>query len=326
MQKQFIRNLQDKDSVSSVFLVSEKNMMTDKNGKHYLSMLLGDASGSMGARLWEKAQDYAAKFDVGDYVKVRGHVQVFQGRKQMILLEVFRADAELFKPEDFVPQTNVPVDALWTELQELMGQIKNPWILKLTQNVLADAEISKLIKVAPAAKSIHHAYRGGLLEHVVSIAKTMKFFGSHYPFLNQDYLLFGALFHDLGKVWEISNEPGFQYTERGRFVGHMAMGCEIIDRFSADIPDFPQTVKDLLKHVVLSHHGKLEHGSPKEPAFLEAFFVAAIDHLDSQINSIFTFVKDEVDSGGSWSRLHPQYNRYFYLDLLREKLKNNSMN
>ena len=295
--------------------------MTDKNGKHYLSLLLGDASGVMNARLWEKAQEYGAKFDIGDYVKVRGHIQTFQGRKQMILLEAFRADAELFKAEDFIPQSDVAVDALWTELQELMGLIKDPWISKLTQNVLGDEEISRLMKIAPAAKSIHHAYRGGLLEHVVSISKTMKFFGGHYPFLNMDYLLFGALFHDLGKIWELSSEPGFQYTERGRFVGHMAMGCEIIDRFSADMTDFPQTTKDLLKHIVLSHHGKLEYGSPKEPAFLEAYFVAEIDHLDSQINSIFGFVKEEVTSGASWSRLHPQHNRYFYLDLLREKMK-----
>lgn len=320
MQKQFIKNLQDKDSVSSVFLVSEKNMMTDKNGKNYLSLLLGDASGSMGARLWEKAQEFAAKFDVGDYVKVRGHVQVFQGRKQMILLEVFRADAELFKADDFIPQSDVPVEALWGELQSLMSEIKDPFISKLTQNVLADDEISKLVKVSPAAKSIHHAYRGGLLEHVVSIAKIMKFFGSHYTFLNLDYLLFGALFHDLGKIWEISSEPGFQYTERGRFIGHMGMGCEIIDRFSANISDFPQTTKDMLKHIVLSHHGKLEYGSPKEPAFLEAYFVAAIDNLDSQINSIFGFLKEEVASGNSWSRLHPQHNRYFYLELLKAQL------
>ena len=321
MQKQFVKNLQDKDSVSSVFLVNEKNMMTDKNGKHYLSMLLSDNSGAIGARLWEKAQEFAAKFDVGDYVKVRGHVQMFQGRKQMILLEAFRADAELFKSEDFIAQSNVPVDALWGQLQDLMGNIQDPFIAKLTRNVLADKEISEAIKVAPAAKSIHHAYRGGLLEHVVSIAQTMKFFAGHYNFLNQDYLLFGALFHDLGKIWEISSEPGFQYTERGRFVGHMAMGCEIIDRFSADIPDFPQTTKDLLKHIVLSHHGKLEYGSPKEPAFLEAYFVAEIDHLDSQINSIFSFLKDEVNSGAEWSRLHPKHNRYFYLNLLKEKMK-----
>lgn len=321
MQKQFVKNLQDKDSISSVFLVTEKSMMTDKNGKAYLSLLLTDATGGINARLWEKAQEFASKFDVGDYVKVRGHVQLFQGRKQAILHEVFRADAELFNADDFIPQSNVPVDALWGELQDLMGHIQDPFIAKLTRAVLADQEISQLIKVAPAAKSIHHAYRGGLLEHVVSIAKMMKFFAGHYNFLNQDYLLFGALFHDLGKIWEISSEPGFQYTERGRLVGHMAMGCEIVDRFSADIADFPQTTKDLLKHVILGHHGKLEYGSPKEPAFLEAYFVAEIDHLDSQINSIFTFVRDEVDSGASWSRLHPKHNRYFYLDLLREKLK-----
>ena len=320
MQKQFIKNLQDKDSVGSVFLVAEKNLMTDKNGKSYLSILLSDATGSINARLWEKAQEFASKFDVGDYVKVRGHVQLFQGRKQIILLEVFRADANLFNPDDFVAQSNVPVEALWSELQSLMSEIKNPWIAKLTQMVLADEEISQLVKIAPAAKSIHHAYRGGLLEHVVSIAKIMKFFGKHYEFLNQDYLLFGALFHDLGKIWEISSEPGFQYTERGRFVGHMAMGCEVVDRFTAQIPDFPQTEKDLLKHIILSHHGKMEHGSPKEPAFLEAFFVAAIDHLDSQVNSIFTFLKEELDSGNSWSRLHPQYNRYFYLDLLKKSM------
>jgi 3'-5' exoribonuclease len=184
-------------------------------------------------------------------------------------------------------------------------------------DVLNDAELRPKILQAPAAKSIHHAYVSGLLEHVLSICGLMKFLHGHYRNqgieLKLDYLIFGAIFHDIGKIWELELTHGIAYTDKGKLLGHMAMAVELIEKKSSRILGFPEMTKDLLKHIVLSHHGKLEYGSPKLPMFLEAFLVAAIDDLDSKVNTIGMFIQSERASGETWSKFHPLFERYFLL-------------
>ena len=191
------------------------------------------------------------------------------------------------------------------------------------RDTLTAPDLTELLLKAPAAKTIHHAYRGGLLEHVLSITDLMRVIGAHYAWLDPDLLIFGAIYHDLGKLFELEITEGIHYTHSGRLVGHMAVACEMIDRFTAVQPDFPPKLKDCLKHIVLSHHGKLEYGSPKLPMFPEAMVVAMIDDLDSKMNTVFNFCKTEVQSlppGESWTHFHPGFERYFYLDFFRRRL------
>jgi 3'-5' exoribonuclease len=189
-------------------------------------------------------------------------------------------------------------------------------------STLEDPEMKPLILKAPAAKSIHHAWESGLIEHIVSICKLMNFIAGHYPHLNRDLLIFGAIYHDIGKIWELDLGSGISYTTRGRLIGHLYMGAELVEKKASKILGFPEELKDILKHIVLSHHGKLEYGSPKRPKFLEAAVVAMIDDFDSKVSTITTLIENErQNSLDSWSRYSEMFDRYFYIENLAEKFK-----
>lgn len=318
-QKQFVRDLKDRDQVSSTFLAVDKVVLTDRNGKSYMSFNLTDSSGSINARIWDRVENWVNSFEPGDFVQVKGIVQTYQNRKQLIVNEIAKSDGTRVDLKDFVRETMEDPKALFDRLNGFVKSIKNEKIRKLTELALADREVHSLLLRAPAAKTIHHAYMGGLLEHIVSICTIMDFLAKHYSFLNRDLLLFGAIFHDLGKIWELSLEEGIKYTDRGRLVGHMVLSCELIDRLAKQIPEFDQQTEDVLKHIVLSHHGKYEYGSPKEPALIEAMVVAMIDELDSKLNTVVEFMRQELGTGERWSRLNPKFDRYFLLDFLRER-------
>jgi 3'-5' exoribonuclease len=320
--KKFIRDLKDKDHFNTFFLVTDKNLGMDRNGKSYMSLQISDASGSMNARVFERVDELVRVFQSGDFIRLKGFVQSFQGRLQLIGQDIFKADPSEFQISDLIRSSAGNIDELTQKLNDTIATLQDPHIRKLLQSVFADSEIKTLFVKAPAAKSIHHAYLGGLIEHIVSIMDVMESLAKHYTFLNRDLLIFGAIFHDLGKIWELGFESGIQYTDRGRLVGHMGIACEIIDAKAAQIDGFPPELKDILKHIVLSHHGKLEYGSPKLPMFPEAIVVAMIDDLDSKMNTISNFMASEVSQlpkDTKWSRYHPGFERYFYLDFFRSK-------
>ena len=206
-------------------------------------------------------------------------------------------------------------------MHQYIQKIESPSIKQLCLDCVTDDEIKKLILIIPAAKTIHHAYRGGLISHIISICKLMDFVGSHYPDLNKDLLFFGAIFHDLGKVWELEINTNNQvsYTQKGQLLGHMYLSCELIEKKSQKILGFPDDLRILLKHIILGHHGKIEYGSPKLPMFPEALIVAMIDDFDSKIDQVMSFVKSERQSGESWSRYHENLERYFYIEDLKGK-------
>lgn len=318
--KRFIRELKEKDHVQSVFLVTEKNTGTDRNGKPFLSVTLADATGSVNARMFEKVADSAEGFEVGDVVWLKGFVQLFQNRRQMILHEIRPAADGEYRMQDLVADLGGDPRAHFDKLMALVNSLTEPPVRALLQNTLNDQKIHDLLIRAPAAKTIHHAYRGGLIEHIHSIAQVMESIVKHYPFLSRDLLIFGAIYHDLGKIFELDLSEGIHYTRAGRLVGHMVLACEMIDKQAAKIPDFPDEMRDILKHIILSHHGKLEYGSPKLPMFPEAIVVAMIDDLDSKMNTLFHFLKTEVGNvpaSENWSHYHPGFERYFYLDFFR---------
>lgn len=316
-EKVFIKDLQDKQTVASLFLVRDKTVLTGKNGKTYISMGLADSSGQVDARIWDNIDTVSELFQSGDICRVKGTVQIFQNRRQLIVHRIERANPGEYAVEDFVSAAQRPPEEMMAELIAIAESMEDANIRQLTLDTLNDTEVRKKMLMAPAAKSIHHAYVGGLLEHVLSICGLMKVLHAHYRSqsvqLKLDFLLFGAIFHDIGKVWELSTEGGISYTDKGKLIGHMVMAVELVERKASRIFGFPEELKDLLKHIILSHHGRLEYGSPKTPAFLEAFIVAAIDDLDSKINSIDVFIRSERETGEKWSRYNQLFERYFLL-------------
>lgn len=317
--KQWIREMHDKVAVDSYFLIKERHTGVGKNGRLFMSLQLGDKTGSVDARLWDRVEDLMGLFDVGDVVKVKGLIQIFQGRKQLVVHKIEKAEAHGFAMAEFIPESNLNVQDLFVELMGIVKAVKNDHIRQLLLDTLEDSEIKTKFLQAPAAKSIHHGWKGGLLEHVLSISHLMNFMASHYKYLNRDLLIFGAIYHDIGKIWELSWDNGINYTDRGRLIGHLHMGCELLDRKAGRILGFDEDLKDRLKHIILSHHGKLEFGSPKRPKFMEALVVSMIDELDSRICSVHTVLENERESGDKWSRYNDLYDRYFLLEDMNEK-------
>jgi 3'-5' exoribonuclease len=316
-----IRDFKDKDAVDALFLVKEKNVGYGKNGRPFMSVQLGDQSGSLDGRLWDRVEELSREFENGDVLRVKGQIQIFQNRKQLVIHRLEKVDPATVSFEDFLPRTARSAEDMMAELTQLVKTMKNDFLRQLITDTLEDPEIRPLVMRAPAAKSIHHAWIGGLLEHILSISKIMDFMGSHYPFLNRDLLLFGGIFHDIGKVWELSYDNGISYTDRGRLLGHMQMACELIDRKASRILGFTEELRDICKHIILSHHGKLEYGSPKRPKFMEAMVVAMVDDFDSKVSTLRTLIEDERGAGGKWSRYNDLFDRYFLLDDLKEKFE-----
>ncbi len=317
LEKQFVRDLQDKQTVLSIFLVRDKAVLTGKNGKSYISLILGDNSGTVDARIWDNVDQVSHLFQSGDMIRIKGLVQIFQNRKQVVIHRLEKALAEEYKMDDFISSAQRSPDEMLQQLLQLVNEMKDQNLRQLTIDVLTDPEIRPRMLKAPAAKTIHHAYLSGLLEHVLSICGLMKAIATHYSaqgiVLREDLLYFGAIFHDIGKIWELDIEQGISYTDKGKLLGHMILAVELVEKKASRILGFPEELKDLCKHIILSHHGKLEYGSPKTPMFLEAFIVAAVDDFDSKINTLDRFLKAERETGERWSRYHQLFDRYFFL-------------
>lgn len=319
MEKQVVQKLQDKDQVDGQFLVKEKHLGVGKNGRPFMSLQVGDATGTIDARLWDRVDELGREFDVGDVIHIKGLVQIFQNRKQLVVHRLDRVDSATVNFEDFIPQASRDAEDMLAELIQIVRSMKNDHLRQLILDTLEDKEIRAKVLRAPAAKSIHHAWIGGLLEHILSICKIMEFMAGHYKMLNRDLLIFGAIFHDIGKVWELSYDNGIAYTDRGRLIGHMQIACELIDKKSSRILGFSEELKDICKHIILSHHGKLEYGSPKRPKFLEAMVIAMVDDFDSKVATLNTILGNERGSGEKWSRYNELFDRYFLLEDMNEK-------
>lgn len=315
-----IRDFNDKDNIQDrTFLVKDKVKGIGKNGRAFLSLLIGDKSGHIDARIWDKADEVSETFEIGDVVLIKGQVQVYLGRKQVIVHKIEKPDQSLYVKDEFkIEDSKIDSHALFSELVSIVNEIESSFIKQLILDCIADEEVKPLLLKSPAAKSIHHAKKGGLLEHVISICKIMKMLASHYTHLNRDLLIFGAVFHDLGKVWELEiNNDQIQYTHKGRMLGHMQLACELVDKKSKQVLGFPEDLRIILKHIILSHHGKIEYGSPVRPYIPEAFVVASIDEFDSKMDTMSQFISLERGTGESWSRYNEHFDRYFYLEDLK---------
>ncbi len=308
----FAKDLKDKDVVSDVFLVKYSAVVQAKNGKPYLNAILCDRTGDLECRIWENAEAAAAVLLKASFVRVDGRISVYQGKRQFIINAYIQVPAAQVEVKDYLVEGKCDVDALFVKLLEYARSLENPFSRELALRVLTNEDVSNRLRLAPAAKSVHHAYRGGLIEHMVSIAGILDDLSKHYgPMLDRDLLMLGGFFHDIAKLWELDYSLTTDYTDEGRLIGHLVMGVEMLEREMNAIPDFPRHLRLLIKHLILAHHGELEYGSPKRPKIPEALVVHYIDDLDSKLNAIQGFI-DKDESQGDWTGLNKMYTRYFY--------------
>ena len=319
-KNQFSKTIRDQDRVSSPFLVKYSAVMVGKTGKPYMNVILTDKTGDLEARIFDQVPKYSAQATKDSYVQVEGNAQSFNGRIQVHIKDLTILREDEVTAEEYLPASFLNPDKLYAELKGIVQSMEDPYYRALMHSIfIEDAEIIKKFMKAPAAKSMHHAYPVGLLEHVLSIVKMLDFLASHYaPHVDRDLLILGGLMHDLAKIWELQFEKTTDYTAEGRFIGHLVMGVELIDKkireldLSGKLPGLFPTEKILLaKHMVLAHHGKLEYGSPKEPVCIEALIVHMIDDLDSKVNAIRVFTQDDPNPG-SWTLLNKQFGRFFF--------------
>ncbi|MEJ5369144.1 MAG: HD domain-containing protein [Bryobacteraceae bacterium] len=286
-------------SVQGVFLVQAKEIRQKKTGEPYLSLVLMDRTGEVDAKMWDNIGDVADTFDRDDFVRVRGQTQEYNKKVQITIHSLQRIPEDEIDIADFLPVSKRDAAEMWRELEGAIASISNPHLRALLESIFRDPEIADAYRRAPAAKGIHHAWIGGLLEHVLSMCAVARFLASHYPGIDRDLLLAGVLLHDIGKIRELDFSRSFSYTTEGGLVGHIQLGLRIV---ADHLPQgFPPKLRNLLEHMILSHHGQLEFGSPKLPSFPEAMLLHLIDLTDSKMAAIQAALEKDGNSEGVWT-------------------------
>lgn len=296
----YISELHEGDMVSEVFLCKTKTSGTSKFGKTYYSLSLQDKTGMIDGKVWE-LNNAIGHFETMDYIMVKGKVTNFQGNNQLNIEMIRKADEGEYQISDYMPSTKKDIDEMYHELLAMIQKVQNPYLKELAMKVFVeDKEFAKKFKIHSAAKSVHHGYIGGLLEHSVCVAKLCEQYAVLYPQLNRDLLVTTALFHDIGKAEELSAFPENDYTDEGQLVGHIVMGTIKLSKLMDEIPGFPAKLANEVKHCILSHHGELEFGSPKKPALAEALALSQADNLDAKMET-FAEVIEKKQEGQEWS-------------------------
>src|SRR5437588_2952597 len=286
MKTPLVSDLNSEQHITTFFLVCEKEIRNTREGKPYLRLELGDRSGTIEARMWDQFETAAKGINRDDFVKVQARVEIYKSQPQLSLVHVRVAKPEENDLADFMPQTKADVSKLYAQLLEYAGSISNPWLKKLGAGFLNDPSIAARYKRAPAAKVMHHAYLGGLLEHVVSLCGLAKQVAEHYPELDLDLLLTTAILHDVGKLDELCYERAIGYTVEGHLLGHIVMEVQTVSKAMDGIDGFPPNLKAVVQHLLISHHGEYEFGSPKLPMIREALVFHYLDDLDSKLAAV----------------------------------------
>jgi 3'-5' exoribonuclease len=282
------------------FLLLSMQTLITRTNKPYFSLMLCDRTGQLEARVWEPDDPRIAKDVVrGDVVKVRGCVSRFDDRMQMKVEQLRRVHEGEADRTDMLPATTYDVDTLWRDLTGFVESLTEPHLKLLLTTLLSDPELAQAYREAPAARQLHHAWLGGLLEHVVSLLKLAERVVPHYPMVQRDLVLTGVILHDIGKVRELAWKVGFEYTVEGTLLGHIQMGLEMVQRAMAELPDFPPRLKTIVEHLILSHHGKLEFGSPKLPMIPEALMLNFLDDLDAKMQAVTSEFERSAREGKS---------------------------
>ncbi len=298
MKSPFVRELKPNEVATAIFLVHSKEIRQKRTGEPYLSMLLSDRSGELDAKMWDGVAEVMDTFERDDFIKVKGLLQLYNNRPQFTIHKLRPVEDNEVEFGDFFPASLRDPEEMFAELRGLVSSLSNHHIRALLDAFLDDPEIAPRYKIAPAAKTIHHAFRSGLLEHVLSVCGLAKLAAEHYKTVDLNLLIAGAVLHDIGKIHELSYERGFSYSAEGQLLGHIAIGVRMLYEKLRAFPDFPVELRNLLEHMILSHHGLLEYGSPKVPIFPEALLLHYIDDMDSKMECMRALIEKDPQSEG----------------------------
>jgi 3'-5' exoribonuclease len=295
--------------ITANFVVVSKQIKPKKSGEPYLALTLGDRSGQLDAKMWDNVEEVLTVFEQDDFLKVKGLVNKYKNRFQLTVHKLRKLGESEIEFEDYLPKTTKNIDELWLTLGGFIESFQNAHLRSLVQAFMADQEIAAAYKNAPAAKTLHHAYIGGLLDHVVSLFRSCDLICRNYPLVNRDLLLTGVFLHDIGKIHELAYNRSFSYTTRGQLLGHMIIELEMLQAKLALFPDFPPELKTLLEHLIISHHGEYAFGSPKLPMFPEALLLHYMDDLDSKMEAMRAQLEREGDLESPWTSYNASLGR-----------------
>lgn len=301
MKQVFVKDLTPDLAVRSTFLVKSKERKIASNGAAYLDLSLQDTTGVISAKLWDYSERTTPDFEADDIVQVEAHVECYRGTPQLRLRKIASCPPQEVDLFDYLPRTQHDPEEMFATLLARVRCMGEGPLRTLLLSILEDPPLAEKFKRAPAAMSYHHAFLGGLLEHVSSLIALADGVADHYPWPRRDLMVAGLVLHDLGKIEELSFSRGFRYSTRGQLVGHITMALEIVQAKICQIPDFPATLKHEIEHIILSHHGKLEFGSPKEPMFAEALVVHFLDDMDSKLETVRQQYLQDQDRPGDWT-------------------------
>src|SRR6266436_6568126 len=296
-------------TITSSFVVASKQVKAKKNGEPYLALTLADRTGQIEAKMWDNVEEFILAFEQDDFLKVKGLVNKYKNRFQLTIHKLRRMEEADIDFTDYLPKTTKDIGELWRTLTEFVATFQNPHLKSLVELFMADSEIAERYRNAPAAKTLHHAYIGGLLDHVVSLFRSCDLLSQNYPQVNRDLLLTGAFLHDIGKIQELTYNRAFSYSTRGQLLGHMIIELEMLQAKLAQLPGFPDELKILLEHMIISHHGQYDFGSPKLPMFPEALMLHYLDDLDSKMEAMRAHFQREADLEGPWTSYNASLGR-----------------
>jgi len=306
----WIKDIKDNIPVKGVYLVKAKATGQTRQGKPFLTLTLADRTGRLEARVWDNVEGISTLFKEGDVVEINGQGSTYRNQMQIQIQDLKRMDGA-FDPAVFLESTSRDTSQMLSELKDLAAQIQNRHLRDLVASFLTDHNFISRFKKAPAAKLFHHSYLGGLLEHTLSVSQMAAMAADHYPDLDGDLLLAGSILHDIGKIDELTFERTIDYSDQGRLLGHIVLGVMMLEEKLNLIKDFPPELAVRLKHLILSHHGEFDFGSPKRPKFLEAFALHLIDDLDAKINGLSRLLKEDRQEG-SWTVFSKLFQRYLF--------------
>jgi 3'-5' exoribonuclease len=309
--RSWIAELRPGTEINESYVVRSKEVRQRRGGGSFLVLTLGDRTGQVTGLAWEQVEEIGRCSEVGRVLQVRGQVQRYNGRLQVVVRDVEAVPTEVVDDDLFVRASEIDPELLWQRLMELVEGIADPDLKQLLFRILADPEVSELLRDAPAARSLHHAYRAGLLEHTVSIATSAKALAAHYR-LDTSLVVAGALLHDLGKIWELEIGHSIEYTDDGRLLGHMPLEVLYVDRKIAELTRFPKETRRQLIHILLSHHGEYAYGSSRRPKTPEALLVHMVDNLDSKMAGMLEAISDEAGGDEGWSAYSRILERHVY--------------
>ncbi len=314
MKKKYISKISNNEIINDIFLVDERKILQTRDGKNYLLLSVKDKTGNIDAKKWNVEDEKYEEINPGDIILIKGKAEKFNNNLQIIIEDIEKIEFKTQYLEYLIPKTKKNISELIIKLEDLYNKIKDNFLKKLLRKSLFEEEFFEKFKLSPAASSFHHAYRGGLLEHTVSVTEISLSLGNIYNVQNMDILITGSLLHDIGKVFEY-DPVTFKRTDEGKLLGHIAIGVNYIDKKISEIKNFPQSLSYVIKHIILSHHGEFEWGSPVQPSFLEALIIHFADNIDSKIQPIIS----NTNAEDKWVYLKSLRRKVVDLDLLKDE-------